>query len=148
MSEVIKNEVIFFGISLLVGIVILFGYDILRAVRKVFPHGNLWLAIEDFIYWTAAGITASCIIFLKNSGIVRGFSLIAIVLGMFLYYKSISRYIVKGISWGLQVITGVIRWILHIITFPVLFLSKKMRKIARKTLKNKIKEVKMILYKK
>lgn len=148
MSEVIKNEVVFCGISLLIGVIILFGYDMLRAVRKTFRHSNFALAVEDFLYWSLSGIASSCVIFWGNSGILRGFSVIAILLGMLIYHKSISKFIVLGVSRILQIITGVIKWIVHIILFPILFLSKKMRKIARKTLKNKIKEVKMVINKK
>jgi spore cortex biosynthesis protein YabQ len=148
MSEVIKSELLFFGISLSTGILILFGYDLLRAFRRVFLHSNFWLAVEDFLYWSIAGIVSFGVIFVKNSGALRGFSLAAILLGMALYHKSVSRYILKGVSWVLQLVTGAVRWILHILLFPFFFLSKKMRKIAQKTLKNRIKEVKMTICKK
>lgn len=148
MSEVIKSELLFFGISLFTGILILFGYDLLRAFRRVFLHSSFWLAVEDFLYWSIAGIVSFGVIFVKNSGALRGFSLMAILLGMALYYKSVSRYILKGVSWVLQLITSAVRWIFHILLFPFFFLSKKMRKIAQKTLKNRIKEVKMTICKK
>lgn len=148
MSEVIKNELLFFGISFLLGIVILFGYDMLRALRKAFQHSNFMLAVEDFLYWTVAGIVTFTVIFAENSGILRGFSLIATLLGMILYNRSISRFIVLGVSKFLLLVTSAIKWIVHVLLFPVLFLSKKMRKIARKSLKNKIKEVKMLVTKK
>lgn len=138
----------FFCISFAVGVVLLIGYDLLRALRRVFTHSNLMLAIEDFCYWTFAGIASFCVIFLKNDGVLRGFSLAAIIIGMILYHKSLSPYIVKSIAKIMQVITDIVKWILHVVLFPVLFLSKKMRKIARKTLKKKMKEVKMVLSKK
>lgn len=148
MSQIIQNEVFFFLICMATGVLIMFGYDMLRALRQVFPHGNLLLAFEDFFFWSGAGILTFCVIFLKNSGILRGFSIGAILLGMMLYHKSVSRMILWGVSGILRLIVMVFDTIIGIITFPFTFLSKKMRKKSLKGLKNHIKEVKMTLYKK
>lgn len=137
MSEVIRHEIIFFGISLLVGSAILLGYDVLRAIRRVWTHNNLALAIEDFLYWSLAGIAVSVVVFKENSGNLRGFFVIAVLLGMIGYHQTVSKYIVLILTQAL-----------HTIFLPILFLSKKMRKNTRKTLKNRIKEVRMIIMKK
>ncbi len=100
----------------------------------MFLHSNFWLAVEDFLYWSIAGIVSFGVIFVKNSGALRGFSLAAILLGMALYHKSVSRYILKGVSWVLQLVTGAVRWILHILLFPFFFLSKKNEKNSAKNI--------------
>lgn len=148
MSDVISGEILFFLISVSTGILILFGYDLLRAFRRVFVHGNLWLAIEDFLYWSIAGIVAFAVIFINNSGMLRGFSIIAMLLGMMLYHKSISRFIIGAISGILKLIVSIIRGIFNVLTFPFRFISKKMRNRTFKMLKNRLKRVKMTLKKK
>jgi len=148
MSDIINGEILFFLISVSTGVLILFGYDLLRAFRRVFVHGYLWLAIEDFLYWSIAGIAAFGVIFINNSGMLRGFSIIAMLLGMMLYHKSISRLIIKVVSGILKLIMSVIRAIFNVLTFPLRFISKKMRNKTLKMLKKHIKEVKMTLYKK
>lgn len=145
MSSEIQGEIFFFLVCVSAGALLLFGYDLLRALRRVFPHGSLLLAAEDFLYWSAAGILAFGVIFLKNSGVVRGFSLCAIVLGMGLYHGSVSLWILKGVSVGLGFIVAILRKIAGIIYRPLCFFRKKVCKKPKKALKKRIKEVKMSL---
>ena len=147
MSAIIQNEIFFFLVSVSVGVLMLFGYDLLRALRTLFPHGTILLAVEDFLYWCAAGIAVFLVIFIKNSGVLRGFSLMAILIGMVLYNQSVSRLIMKGISNVLKLAARTIRTILRVILFPFVFLTKKIGKSARKRLKKQIKKVKMKIHK-
>ena len=139
----------FFLICTSTGVLLMFGYDLLRAVRRVFIHGSLLLALEDFIYWSAAGILAFGVIFLKNSGVVRGFSLCAMMMGMVLYQLSASRPVLKAVSGVLRFLKKVVGKFLKIIGRPLAFFAKKMRKGTKKpkkVLKKRIKEIKMSLF--
>ena len=51
VSEVIGNEAILFGTSVLCGMGLVLTYDILRIIRRLIPHGNIWIGIEDVCYW-------------------------------------------------------------------------------------------------
>lgn len=68
MSEVIHGEILLFLISASTGVLILFVYDLLRVLRRVFPRGAVLVGIEDLLYWCAAGILIFYMIFTKNSG--------------------------------------------------------------------------------
>lgn len=148
MSIEIQGEIFFCLVCASTGVLLMFGYDLLRAVRRVFRHGNLLLAIEDFLYWSMAGILTFGVIFLKNSGVVRGFSLCAIVFGMGLYHISASRFILQAVSAGLRFITTILSKIAGIVCSPFVFLAKKVCKKPKKALKKRIKEVKMTLFNK
>lgn len=143
MSEVIHGEVLFFGVSVLTGVLIFAGYDLLRALRCVFPGHKGVLGALDFCYWCTAGIVAFGMILFKNSGILRGFSIIGMLLGMIIYYKSLSRLAVRVLSGLLQLISTAIKKILHFLLIPGRFFLKKYRKITLKTLKKKLKRVKI-----
>ena len=56
MSEVIRHEIWFFFFSLLSGVILLCAYDQLRVLRRVIPHNGFFQSLEDFFFWTAAGI--------------------------------------------------------------------------------------------
>lgn len=146
MSSEIQGEVFFFLVCASTGVLLMFGYDLLRALRRVFPHGNLLLAVEDFLYWSIAGILAFGVIFLKNSGVVRGFSLCAMAFGMALYYISASRFILKAVSAGLRFFVTILSKITGIVCYPFAFLTKKVCKNPKKALKKRVKEVKMTLF--
>ena len=56
MSEQIVEESRFLLYCFLSGIVITMVYDVFRIFRRVFRHGNFWIALEDIFFWTGAGI--------------------------------------------------------------------------------------------
>lgn len=128
MSEVIRHEILFFFLSALSGLLVLCGYDQIRVFRRVIAHNGFFQSLEDFFYWTAAGIFCFGVAFKGNSGSIRGFSLAAAVFGMWFYYETLSVWIVKSETF-------VLRTLLR----PVRFVSKKTVWIVRKALK-KVKD--------
>lgn len=148
MSQIIAGEAGFFLASFLTGALILFGYDILRAFRRGVPHNGKAVSAEDFLYWCAAGIAIFMLSYLKNNGSIRGFALAALLLGMAFYHLTVSESVVKILSFFfLQIYRGIAA-VFRLILLPAGTSLKKMRKIVRKTLKNKIKEVKITIAKK
>ncbi|MDY3919263.1 MAG: spore cortex biosynthesis protein YabQ [Candidatus Limivivens sp.] len=134
MSEVICGEARFFLISVLTGAVILMGYGLIRAVRLEFPRGSLRMGLEDFLYWTAAGVAFFLVTFWKNSGMLRGFAFVGLLLGMILYYYLLDHLVI----W-------IVSKLLHFLFTPFRFLLKKIRIFTRKTLKKYEKRIKMFL---
>ncbi len=139
----IRGEALFFLISVSTGVLLLFGFDLLRAVRAVFGRHKVLLGGLDFFYWCFAGACAFGVIFQENSGTLRGFSVIGMFLGMAVYHLSISRWIFRIYTVMLRGISTAILWILHILCAPWRFFGKKVGKTAQKTLKNKVKEIRM-----
>lgn len=124
MSEVIHHEILFFFLSGLSGILILCGYDQLRVIRRVIPHNGFLQSLEDFLFWTAAGIFCFGVAFKGNSGSIRGFSLAAVAFGMWFYYETLSVWIIRSETFVLQALV-----------FPVKMVSKKTIFLVRKALK-------------
>jgi hypothetical protein len=124
MSEVIHHEILFFLISGLTGILLLAGYDQLRVFRRVVPHNWFFQSLEDFFYWTIAGIFCFIVSLKANSGAIRGFSLAAIMAGMWFYYETLSRWVVRCETF-----------VFRTLLFPAAFLSKKIGILCQKTLK-------------
>lgn len=125
MSQVIHHEILFFLISWVSGVIILCGYDQLRVLRRILPHNDFFRSLEDFFYWTAAGIFCFGVAFRENSGSIRGFSLAAIVMGMWFYHVTVSIWVVRSETF-----------VWNAVSFPIRFLSKKIRVFLRKRLKN------------
>ena len=127
MSEFILEEANFFIASFLYGMFLLLVYDGIRIVRRTFLHGKLLIAIEDMIFWIFSGFLIFIMMYEKNNGIVRGTALFSMGIGMFLYYYSISYYIV---DFGYEMIGK-----------PV----KKVHSFLCKGLKNLKKAVKLLI---
>lgn len=139
----IQGEALFFLVSVSTGALLLFGYDLLRALREVFPERKGILAAGDFLYWCLAGIGAFCMVFQKNSGALRGFCVAGMLLGMLFYHKSVSRWILRLFTSVLRAVSTVFGKIFHFLSMPGRLILKKLGKITRKRLKNKVKEIRM-----
>jgi spore cortex biosynthesis protein YabQ len=136
MSQNIINEIYFFGCCVLTGIAVISMYDILRIFRRIVKHGVFAIGLEDFIYWVGSSFFVFHIIYIRNDGIIRGFAILAIILGMLIYNVTISHVLVKYISM-------VLNKIIDIVTAPIKWIVKK----SSKLLKNCYKAVKIMLSK-
>lgn len=95
MGNVIYEEMFFFCFSVSAGIVCLSAYDILRLFRAVVPHNNLWVGVEDFVFWCVYAVFLFRMMCEKNDGILRGFSFVGVFLGMLVYKHTISQIFTK-----------------------------------------------------
>ena len=85
------------------GVKLAFIYDGIRIFRFLMLHKNRTVSLEDFFFW----MYASCMIFqlqLKQSnGILRGFSILGVMIGMLLYNTLLGERLVgmaeKGIGF-------------------------------------------------
>lgn len=74
-------------------------YDILRIFRRVVIHRHRWVRdIEDILYGMATGFIVFAAAYRMNYGIMRGFFVVALLMGFFVYKKSLSDYLVNIIS--------------------------------------------------
>lgn len=94
--EQIIQEGNFFLSSYLTGVFLLFFYDVMRFPRLLWNHGKLWKFVSDYIYWVVAGFFVFVLIYQVNEGAIRGFAVMAMILGMLSYYMGPQK-ILKGI---------------------------------------------------
>ena len=161
MSAAINTELFFFLKSILTGVIIILLYDILRILRRIIKHKTLVITIEDGLYWLTSGLMIFMMMYKENDGIVRGFSIVGVLLGMLVYNGSISKIVVKYIALVINFIVHLFQKTLYFLFTPFRFIIKKLGKGVKKTstkvgkgkkyflkrLKNKLKEVKIALCK-
>ena len=117
VSEGIHQELIFLLISVALG-------EGLIIFRQVIPHGVIWTAIEDVCYWVVCALLVFGMVFRTNDGLVRGFSIGGILLGMLFYNHFVSPFFVKYLS----------------------LFFRKIMVILKKGLKKIVQAVKIVLY--
>lgn len=105
------RELILFLWSILYGVIILFFYDWIRSLRMVIEHGKILITIEDFIFWIAVGIFLFHRLYCNNGGILRGYFFAGILLGMVFYTGTISRFVIKFVSFLLKRLKLCISWV-------------------------------------
>lgn len=96
-----NREILMFAKSLLYGVIMMAGYDVFRILRRIIRHNPIWVIMEDLVYWISGGLFLFSRIYRENSGILRGYIFIGLLLGMILWHYSIGEYLVRWISGGI-----------------------------------------------
>ena len=94
MSRVILEELQSAGVAIISGAYITIVYDCIRIFRRLIPHGNLWIGIEDFLFWTWTALWVFSVLYRENDGSLRIYTILSMVLGMVLYHQTISEPLV------------------------------------------------------
>ena len=147
VSTSIYQELLFLGSSVLVGMGLFFIYDILRIFRRILPHGNIWIGVEDFLYWIIFTGVVFVLLYRENDGMVRGFAFGGLLVGMACYYLLLSRLIVHCQVWIWKKILGILGKVLGFFVRPVWKTLKKVAAFCGKRLKKFVRAVKIGLCK-
>lgn len=143
--------------SFLLGAFFCFLYDLLRVGRRVFRRGKIWIAVQDLFYWMIYGVMIFLTLYRENDGLIRGFAIGAMLLGMICFLLFCSRFVLFA---GVRVLSGLCRAVCRVAEFvgrPFLATgrsfcrvfrkmngnSRKLMKILKKRLKKTWKEVRM-----
>lgn len=95
MSEYICFEIGLALHSFLLGILLMISYDLLRLFRFFIPHHVLAIGIEDLIYWLYSAVLTFLLLFYENSGVLRGYVIAGVFLGMILYDRLVSENVFR-----------------------------------------------------
>ena len=128
MSHVIAGELQVVGTALLHGAFITVVYDLLRIFRRVISHGNFWIGVEDLLFWIWTSLWIFSVLYRENDGSFRMYTILAMVLGMIVYHKTISEPMVKLCG---KVLNKIVFWIgipIKRIKIYISFLGKKLKK--------------------
>lgn len=162
VSENIFQELDFFAVSFVLGILLVLAYDCLRIFRRLIRHGAAWISLEDLCYWIVTAFVIFAMLYKKNDGLIRGFSIGGIVIGMLLYNQFISRYTVRYIACFLKKAIQIAKRIWKFLSAPFRKAAKitsaksralankgrKIGKYCKKRLKNAGKKIRIGLIKK
>ena len=133
-----SEQAYLFFIAVLIGFFIGFVYDLLRIFRKVVHHGNIFIHLEDLLYWLFVAFIMFYVMLGKNYGEIRGFSILGNVIGMSVYFVTLSIFVIKVsmavIEWIRKVLTAVLKILffpikicLRLLSFPYRFVRKKLK---------------------
>ena len=81
-------------LTIKLGIKLAFIYDGIRIFRLFVSHGNIMISIEDLFFWFYAGIVIFELQLEQSNGVLRGFSILGMLLGMFLYNKILGEKLI------------------------------------------------------
>lgn len=145
----VHEELVLFALSCVAGAVIGIYYDVLRALRLVFPHG-LWLtAAEDAAFLALYAVFLSAFASVAARGELRFYYVIGNAVGFSLYFFTIGNIVMRTLHKLISAAKTVLKWI----TAPfrrvsVLICRKARAKFvgSSKSLVKNIKKIKMLLH--
>ena len=106
------SENVFLFHALLLGAYITFVYDWLRIFRRVIPHSSFFVSLEDFWFWLYCAMQVFLLLYHESNGTLRWFGVLGAGVGMFLYKKCFSVFLVKYVSLILGKVLQMLRKIL------------------------------------
>lgn len=94
VSAAISEQAASLGVSILIGGALfllydIFGYFASRATREFLDRCG------GFFYWLCCTAVVFVMLYRENDGMVRGFSIGGIMIGMLLYYFLLSRFVIR-----------------------------------------------------
>ncbi len=120
MSETIYAEFNTFCYAIMLGAFCGIIYDVIRIFRRIIKKKLAVTAAEDIIYWFVVSVLMFMLMYRENGGMVRGYAIIGMALGMILYEISIGKFFVKYVSKFLNYILNKILKVLKFILKKVL----------------------------
>lgn len=91
MKQLIAQQVQFILLMTMSGMLLMTGYDVLRLIRWLVPHGQVSIAVEDILYWIAVSVPIFYLFLEFHDGIIRWYGLVAVFSGIVLYEYGLSR---------------------------------------------------------
>jgi len=139
------DEFYIFLFSINYGLLIGFIYDLYRVFRYYSKPKKILSLIEDLIFWLIVTLIFFMFLVKNTDGVIRGFVIVGFLIGSFLYFKIISKYIFSLLIKFFKLILELIHEIISIIVYPlkkvITFFKKGFRRIHR-LMKGVFKDIK------
>lgn len=101
-----------------------FLYDFIRIARRSVKHSNLMVQIEDIIYWVVVALAMFLLMLSQNYGEIRLFSIAGMVIGMVIYFLTLSHIFLKVSVAIINLIKKIICVIFNILATPFRLMAK------------------------
>lgn len=122
-----------FSIFTLNGLIIGAIFDFFRALRKTFNFNNVFIYIQDILFWIISGISIICFMYIYTDGSIRLFIFIGLSIGVIFYFLSISKFVFKIYYFLLKYF----KYLLKYLYIPFKIINKFLKKNIKNLKKNK-----------
>jgi spore cortex biosynthesis protein YabQ len=99
------------GSGIIMGVV----FDVYRVLQKKFRIKGWLISMLDLLYWTGATVFVFLVLLSSNDGQLRFYIFMALIAGLWIYFKKWSSLTIQIVLWLIQVIEIGIKWMLILI---------------------------------
>lgn len=104
-----QNQAYLFLVFTLTGVTIGVLFDFFRILRRTIKTSNIITYIEDVLFWILTGLLVLYNIWYFNSGEIRIYMFLGIILGVLIYMSTLSDILIKIFSKILQIIINILK---------------------------------------
>ncbi len=116
-----------FALSCAFGVPIGIIYDIFRALRIIFPHGKLLVALEDIIFFVLYGVFLMCFTITAARSEFRVYFCAGNLLGFLIYFCTVGNAVVSIIKRIVMFIKKGLYFIFRPVNQKIVLIYKKCR---------------------
>lgn len=127
----VTQQMLTFALSVLLGVVLCFIYDIVRALHRIVLKGFFEVLICDILFWVTSAVLTFCFLIIRCNGMVRGYVLFGEAVGAVITHYTLSRL------WLIILlkIFSVLAWVKRVLTLVFIKVSLPFKKIFKKIIK-------------
>lgn len=127
----LADQISVFILTVAIGMLAGFCFDVYRAVRNLFRLRKIGTFLGDILFWLVFTGLSFYILLLGNAGEVRFYVFIGFAIGAFIYLQLLGKYTYPAVEWlfliirkGIKLIISMSIFLWKVITFPfkVLFM--------------------------
>ena len=104
-------------------------YDAFLILRNVIKHKDIFVYIEDFIYWLFCAYYVFDNLYKIGNGYIRWYMALGVGIGMLVYKLTISKYLVQIFSYIFNKLKILIEKILYLFLKPFFKLGRDLKRI-------------------
>ena len=118
----VTNQAYLFLIFVINGIIIGLVFDFFRILRRTIKTSNIITYIEDVLFWILTGLLVLYNIWYFNSGEIRIYMFLGIILGILIYMSTLSNILIK-------IFSKILKTLIKVLEFPFKTIIAIFRKI-------------------
>jgi len=88
-------------------------------LRRLSKAGHYLTGLLDLIFWTFAAIFSFAMLFYVNSGEIRAYGFLGMILGFAVYMFTLSRFVVMFLDFMAKLLVGIFSFLLNVFIKPV-----------------------------
>lgn len=132
----VEGQVVTFLMSLILGAVICFIYDVFKTMHLIFLKGFFEVLVTDLLFWLLSGFLTYLFLIIRCNGIVRGYVICGAVLGFVTFRLTLSKLFLRTMRFIVVALMSILHFILAKCSFILLCINKYLKKV-----KNAVKKV-------
>jgi spore cortex biosynthesis protein YabQ len=126
-------QLYFFLTTIIAGLAVGIMFDIYKTLRGFDNPGKLLTIISDLLFWILAAILIFIFFLYSNHGYLRYNSFIGLIIGLYVYFRFISKPITKALRWSTYYVIKFFRMLIALLFYPIRLLRYFIRFLFNKT---------------